>query len=480
MHQSKTVRLLSLLSRQELDKFLAYTKSPYFNTNQHLIHLLEYLIPLAPDFDKSVISYQNAFIAVFKRLPQGEEEKSAIPKLASKLLRLAEGFIEQEQLATMPFFSAYFRKRWFRKNSQSDWEEDVLRQMKVLNTQNGIHDKYRSLCTYFIEYEEAQTTVFKELILEKLDLSRLNASIDAYYLHEKLETLCHIANHSLIANQKYEVPETEQVLQLLALRMEKLSPVTQLWQKALALLQDPGATAKYLDLKNSLENYGRLLSPPDHHVLFQYLLNTARFVFTDSAEYIREMMHLYKHQIQTGAILFNGYIIPDTFFNVIAVAIGLREREWAHHFFRQYKDKLDPRNHKSEGIRHFSESMLLFELEQYEQALERLNNTVFKDIQIKLAERRLRIKIYLELNYEELLLDQLNTFRKFLSVNKSIIPQHHELGNKTFINAVSLLSKMEHRSDRHHAKLEELVASSPILPEKKWISRKIEQLDQRN
>lgn len=478
MHQSKTIRLLSILSRQELDKFLSYTKSPYFNTNQHLVHLLEYLIPLAPGFDKSVISYQNAFIAVFKRLPQGSEEKSTIRKLASKLLRLAEGFIEQEQLAAMPFFSAYFRKRWFRENSQSDWEEEVLRQMKVLNTQNKIHDKYRSLCTYFIEYEETQTTVSKELILEKLDLSRLNTSIDAYYLHEKLETLCHIANHSLIANQKYEVPEAEQVLQLLALRLEKLSPVTQLWQKALALLQDPGVQARYMDLKNSLERHGRLLSPTDHHTIFHYLLNTARFVFPASAEYIREMMQLYKYQIQTGSILFNGHIIPDTFYNVIAVATGLQELEWAKDFFQQFNNKLDPRNHKSEGIRQFSESMLLFELGQYEQALDKLNSTVFKDIQFKLSERRLRIKIYLELNYEELLLDQLNTFRKFLSVNKSIIPHHHELGNKTFINAVSLLFKMERSGDRYHAKLEDLVANSPILPEKKWISLKSEQFRQ--
>lgn len=122
--------------------------------------------------------------------------------------------------------------------------------------------------------------------------------------------------------------------------------------------------------------------------------------------------------------------------------------------------------------------MLLFELGQYEQALEKLNNTVFKDIQFKLSERRLRIKIYLELKYEELLLDQLNTFRKFLSVNKSIIPQHHELGNKTFINAVSLLSKMGRSGDRYHTKLEDLVANSPILPEKKWISHKTGQLRQ--
>lgn len=474
MYQTKIVRLLSALSRQASDKLLIFTRSPYFNTNTNLVLLLEFLLRHPEAMQEDAISYRNAFVAVFQREPLPDEAKPVISKLASKLLRLAEMFIEQEYLKEQPFFSAYFRKKWFRKNKMSEWEEEALSEMKVLNAQYPVYNAFKAMCNYFIEQEQMQTTVYTELILEKLDLSKLNESIDAYYLHEKLEILCHIANHSLIANQKYELPEVEPLLHLLELRQQSLSPATIIWQKALLMLRAPASAGHYAALKSALDTHGQLLSEEDRFTIFQCLLNAARFVFTSSDAYIREMIGLYKQQVQNGAILFNGAILPNPFYNVISIAIGLHDTDWAADFFERFQDKLDPGNKKSPGIRCLCSAMLLFEKKQYGAALDMLNTTYFKDIQTKLAERRLRIKVYLELGYDELLEDQLNAFRKFLSVNKSIIPNHHEEGNKAFINAAGLIFKIKFDGGVAKKKLDELVKNSPIMPEKKWILEKLE------
>ena len=124
-------------------------------------------------------------------------------------------------------------------------------------------------------------------------------------------------------------------------------------------------------------------------------------------------------------------------------------------------------------------AILFFEKQQFELALEFLNNTHFRDIQGKLLERRLRLRIYLELGYDDTFLDQINSFRKFLSVNKSIVPEHHYNGNKSFIQAANLIYKAQKEGIKSLNELKRHVESSLTLPEKHWIDSYIERLHQR-
>lgn len=473
MKQNKCIRFISCFNSQELSRFEVYVASPYFNTNAHLELLLKYLVSFAPKFEHTNLSYERAYQYVFNKPSSGEDAKPPISKLTSKLLQLAMQFVEQEEFKESPIYAAHFRKKWFRRKSQSQWEQEALRDMKVIHAEYPFQDKLSSWYKYLIDFEQAKTTIHSALLLEKLDLSSLNKNLDLHYLHEKMELVCHLVNHSLITRQTYNIDAIKESLNIILQQQEEHLPAAlELWQKALQLLEEPNSRGYYIQLKQGLEDQSTVLTREDHFTLFQYLFNCARFAFPDSQGYSSELISLYKYQIKKNLILLNGHIFPETFYNIIHVFSASGELKMACLFFDEYKEKLDPGNKKSTGISQICESILLFEQAEYEQALDKLNTSFFYDILIKLLERRLRIKIYFELDYVDLLLDQLNAFRKFISVNQKIIPEHHLAGNTAFVNAVSLLVRNKYENKKELSRIATLVMESPFLQEKKWILKR--------
>lgn len=479
MKKSKLIRLLSLFSGQEMEQLLAFLKSPYFNTNLHLTLLLQYLKPFYPDFQHPKLDTQRAYLFVFKKAQPSTDAKETISKLSSKLLKLCEQFIEHQALKEHVFYGAYFRKKWYRKLHKPEWEEDALRNMQVAQSKYPLKDEYKAYCEYLIAYEQAKWTASSEMMAEKFDLSRLNESLDAFYLRAKLECLCHMTNHGLVTGQPYQMGEKPLINQLLQQRREQLNQATLIWEKALLLLQQPGSQVHYLDLKQALIEQGKFLSTAENQTIFSYLLHSARLSFPASEDYFQEMMKLYQLQILSGSLLVEGFLNPITFLNIIIVAIRLKHIDWAEHFFHQFEDKLDPGAERSAGMSMLCKAILYFEKQQYSLALEFLNNTHFRDIQGKLLERRLRLRIYLELGYDDTFLDQINSFRKFLSVNKSIVPEHHYIGNTSFIKAATLIFKAQKEGIKWLNDLRRHVESSPTMPEKHWVDSYIQRLQQR-
>jgi hypothetical protein len=473
MLNNKLIRFLMLLSDAQLEHLMVFLKSPYFNTNQHLVALMEYLLPFAPVFNHPALSYQNAYTHIFK-LPMPEPDaKVAITKLSSKLLKLGEQYLEHASLREHPFEGAYFRKKWYRKIHKPEWEEAALRDMNIAQAKYPLKDEYKAYCAYLIEYEQAKLVSTSVLVAEKFDLSKVNTALDHYYLRAKLECLCHMTNHAMVSGQYYDLKEISAVTQLLALREQQIDAATLIWNKALALLNQPDSKSCYLALKTAQKEHAPYLSIPENQTIFIYLSHSARKAFSDQEEYLRELMHLHIAQMEAGCLLTDGYIYPINFLNIIYVAIQQKEIAWANAFFQEFEPRLDPSSDKSPDIRLFCQSILYFENGEYEAALNALNGAYFKDIQLKLSERRLRLKIYLELGYIETFLDQINTFRKFLSVNKNIISDHHMEGSKAFIQAAYSIYKAEQERDKSLKMLQKMMAESPVLPERSWIEHKI-------
>ncbi len=476
MQKSKLIRLLSLFSELEMLRLSAFLKSPYFNTNQHLTLMLEYLQPFHPNFQHPGLNIQQAYQFIFKRAQASADSKETIAKISSKLLKLTEQFIEHQELKEHTFYAAYFRKKWYRKRHKPEWEEDALRNMQVAQSKYPLKDEYKAHCEYLIEYERAKWIASSDMVAEKFDLSKLNETLDAYYLRAKLECLCHMTNHTLVAGQPYVMEEKTLANQLLEIHRERLSPATLIWEKAWLLLQQPSSRPQYLALKQSLLEQGKFLSIPENQTIFSYLSHSARLTFVQSKDYFEELMDLYQWRINMGCLLIDGYVSPHTFFNIITVAVRLHKIDWANNFFQQFEMKLDPGAEKSPDMRMLCNSILHFEKHQYSTALDLLNNAHFKDIQSKLLERRLRLRIYLELGYEDIFVDHTNTFRKFLSVNKSIIPEHHYTGNKSFIQAASLIFKAQKDPKKSMRALAQFVETNPTLPEKHWIDSHLQNL----
>ena len=479
MQQNKLLRLLSVFSTEDLHRFRAFIESPFFNTNSNVSALYRYIFAFAPIFDDSRLSVDVAYAAIFPNELERIDKKAVIIKLSSKLLALAEQYLEHEVLKQEKFIGATFRKRWFRLHGQSDWEAIALGDMEYANRTRPFQDENYAQNRYLIEYERAKWESSAHSIAEKLDLSPLNFTLDEYYLRAKLECLCHIANHGLVSNRQYETPEMELVIGLVAIREHSLMPVTSLWFRALKLLQTPNDKLLFADLKTALQAQERLLSTVEKQTFFVFLTNTARQTFPAPNDYFAELFALYQFQLETGSLLTNGVIAPEAFFNVLSVALRQKENDWAFQFVNQYDNRLDPSSDKKEDMLALCKSMVAIALGQHTNALGYLNMTHFKDVQSKMAERRMRLKIYLELGYEDLFLDQTKSFRKFLSVNKDLVPPHHAEGNLNFITAILSFFRLKTGQVAQFETLQKILAKTAVLPEKNWLEEKLHEFADR-
>jgi hypothetical protein len=471
--QSKLVRLLAIFSTEELQRFKVFIASPYFNTNKNVIALFTYLYPYAPNFSEVSLTAENAYEFVFREKLARAHKKEVIIKLASKLLALAERFLEHQTLQQEPFTGALFRKRWFRMQGQTEWEAAALEDMEMASNALPFHDETYSQSLYLIEYERAKWELATHLIAEKLDLRKLNTSLDDYYLRAKLECLCHITNHFLVSNKAYNTPEIDLINGLIDIRDQALQPITHLWLTALQLLRQPTNSNCFHALKNALQTHQHLLPSLEKQTFFVFLANTARLSFAQPDAYFAELFALYQLQLTTGALLTNDVMAPEAFFNVLSVALRQKEHQWAFEFVQQYSNSIDPSSDKRDDMLSLCHSMVAVAQQRFDAALVLLNTTHFKDVQSKLVERRLRLKIYLEMGYDDLFLDQTNSFRKFLSVNKTLVPPHHADGNRNFIQAILLLFRIKSGHVDQWDGLNTFIDTTPLLPEKNWLEEKL-------
>lgn len=471
MQKSKLTRLLSLFSQKEMEQMLLFSKSPYFNTNRQLASLLQFLAAYAPDFEGAEVAPEKAYAFVYGKTTTPAEAKSVITKLASKLLKLCEQFIEHQVLKSERFYGAYFRKKWHQKPQNLAWEEETLRDMNVALATYPLRDAYKAHGDYLLEYEWAKWNINAGNALEHLDLNKMNRALDVYYLRAKLECLCHLNNHKLVSAHIYDMDEYSAVQSLLALRRDKMDDAYLIWEKALLLLQEPQSETRYQALKQSQKAHGAYLSPGENRTIFLYLAHSSRLVYKEAQVYFSALMDLYKMQIKSGCLLVEGVLPPITFYNIITVAISLQNLDWAGDFYKTYASKLDPHADNSSSIRYLCNSMLHFENQQFTTALEMLNQAHFRDVQGKLTERRFRLQIYLELGYNETFSDQVNSFRKFLYVNKAIIPPHHYDSNIAFIQATLSLFKVKHSGRKWLGELLGHLERNPNLPGKKWLEK---------
>lgn len=476
MKQSKLIKLLKSIPSKDLNRLQTFVRSPYFNTNDNLMELLDYLLLFAPKFQSDSLTIHGAYIYIFKDNKSiDSDETSVITKLNSKLLSLILRFMENEAFGQSPIDRLFFRYKWVSKYGLLDVKASILNDLRECFEKLEYKDLEYAYNTYRLEAAQAQHVVFKQLVTDKLRLDKLNQSLDEYYLQAKYEILCHLANHAILSRQEYKLDEIKGISIIYDARKSKLNNLTNIWKKSFQMLTEPSTKSHYVELREYFLDVRETISPTDCRVVFHFLSNCSRYAFTDTALYNKEMFSLYSLQISSNVLRFNGTIQPETLYNVISIAIVNREYKWAEVFYEEYKKWVNLSNDKAEDMIALCSAMLAFETGAYNSALECINQTKFRDIQCKLTEKRIRLKLYAELSMNSLLEDHINAFRKFLTINLQHIAPHHLEGCRNFINLASALIDIQYKSKKDKEILSKKIKETPILPERNWLDKKLTQ-----
>lgn len=464
MKDRKIIKVLTQFNLKERKLFLKYVSSPYYNTNQKITDLLTYVYQFSPDFDDNKLTIQNAFNQLFEKEPFNER---IITRLISKLFKLVEDFITALKSEDDSFNRQIYLLEYYFDRQLTPFFETTQKKLENKNEETLIHDDIYFQNQYLLEFHSIGLQAREDRRNHPIKFDKILLALDAQYWIRKLSLLCTKVNHqTIVIDKDFDNSDTEYVLNYLDNHELQKIPAIRVWYSALVLLNEPKVKDNYLNFKQTLS---------EHHTNFQsyliqnfytILINSVTNYYPRGKERLEEFYSLFSEQIERGYIYTNGYILPHVLKNVMTVSLRLKKYEWAEAFLESNRDKI-----YSKEVYFWNLSALLYEKGDYERALDLLMETKYDDIFYLLSTKRLLIKIYYRLGYEELLLSFINTFRVFISRKKLQADKKEE--NQQFLNFSLKLIKLLPNEKKEIRNLLQKLEETPHVAEKNWLIEEV-------
>jgi hypothetical protein len=496
MYDSKLVKILTVLSLAERNAFADFVASPFYNKSALLVQLCTYY--LGANLDKNDESTEkqaktlendtntkydlnenDAFAFVY---PDKTFDKATLQRLSSRLTKLLEEYIVQVQRTPDAWKHSFALLQFYNERGLNHSFENHL---KAVQKEQDILP-YRDSRFFFKQYRLAvEISNFESYKQDDytgdVHFQASNDALDEYYICTKIEQLCLMLNRARATRYPYDYTMLKHFLTNLDNSKYIKNPSIQLWYGGLQLLHEPSA-AHHKNLQNLLQKHPNLLPKHEARHLYTYLENTAREVYeNDRLAFLNTLFELYETQLSAKTIYTQeGYLHPQTFYNIFVVAIALEKTAWANDFLNEDKTKIIVEYATNDTVAELCSAILALEHRAYDTALSILNNTHFENIYFKMTERRLRLKLYFETQEWSVFESLTNSFRKFLTDSKLKLPETQLQPQRDFVTAIVLLYKIQERISLKQAlvvqnqispvqTLTELIAAQPLLPEKKWV-----------
>jgi hypothetical protein len=478
VQDTKLIRLLSSLTLKELADFSDFVASPYFNKSPQLCLLADYYIGV----DWSATAEPNGYAfaeedAFAVACPDKSYDRSALQRLNSRLTKLLEEFVIVQQRTSDDWHQSFALLQFYNQRNLNTLFENHLKTVQKEQAAHAYRDSRFFFKQYILEVEISNFESYKnEDGTGDVNFQTSNNALDTFYICSKIEQLCLMLNRARATRFSYDYTMLKRFLTDLEGSEYAKNDSISLWYSGLKLLNEPNAT-HHKALKTQLKKHPDLLPKQETRHLYTYLENAAREVYgTDRILYLQTLFELYESQL-TFEIIYTkeGFLPPQTFYNIFVVAMALKKEDWANDFLTQNRYKIIQEYENHDTVYDLCQAILLFEQQQYDAAIDTLNETHFESIYFKMNERRLRLKLYFETQEWSLFESLINSFRKFLTDSKNKLPETQLQPQRDFVTAIVTLYKMQDRLQNAQSyalslkTMDEILTQQPLLPEKKWV-----------
>lgn len=489
MHNSRLLTYLTSLTKSELKSFHLFLQSPYFNQNQNLVELFQYLQKYHPKFSPRKVEKQRVFETVFPEKAYNEGKMNILMSAMNKCL---ETFFSIENCKNSAFEMKKNKVIFLKNKSLTNAFSRHLRNLKTELTKQEKEGKDRLFEQMVIAkenafYSSAQDN--RKTISKKIDTFRYN--LDLFYLKERLRLTC-------LDNNAQEIFGTEIDASLQNALIEEFSdeinqnPVLIFYKQFLTLENDQNLKLLAKMGSDFLESFDKFL-PLEQKTLMVILLNKIFQTFDPSRSALFSLaMQLYDRGLTERLFEENGYLPEVTFINIATIAIVTNQLEWGENFINQYSRRLPEKLQKDAqylafGMLDFKKSQLAKRNKQNKEVKTLLKTSIKNLEQLDPNKPLYAVKVrslLLRVYYEDFTdLDKLENHiaafeikmkRAKLKLNKVKIQAYRKL-----IHVVRRLTAL--RSDIEITKksindLIEYVEKHENIAQKDWLKEKIDEI----
>lgn len=497
MQNTKVIQLFKGIKAEELREFTQFLKSPFYNRNQRVIALYEYLKKYKNDLEGDKLNKEYAFKRLFSK--KGEYEDWKMRELMSDLSKLIEEYFmvkeaKQNHLERQMLLIRSFEKRqvddyFFRYAYRLDDEIDglELRNMEHYLAQLQLQSRL---------YYHPATSKLKNKGSREL-LSGIVYNTDMVYSLAKLRYGYEITAWEQVRGEQLEGFIPDRVLEKLPQKVVNTNTLLRIYQISTRFyklhnsiktsttkeqfLEDESAPQKLLDMyyemKELVINNIHKLSGKDEALdLITLLINSATLTVADNKEYFS----LYKIGVANKVFTTYGRFPQSHFTNIVRVGYSIGEYDWTRDFINEYYTYLPDEDDKKENIVRLYEAYLSFFKKEYDQVEYLLYTLEFEDVSYGLRHYTLLISSLYELQRE--LHDSCESFKQYTYRKHKANFISTDIRNRcnNFIKIVLYMANIQGQFRPDIAKLEEELDKMPNIAMKIWLNEKIADLRNKN
>ncbi len=460
MKNSKLIELLKTFDANEWRQFEDFVASPYFNSNENLVELCNFLTRYAPDFTSKGLTKEKAHEALFPGTPFDARQMGY---LMNYMIQLAEEFIAIQ----------YYRQQALQMNANVLAEYSRRELEKHYNflyrkTVDELEAAKPDVARYQMRYQLAEVASqhFIRQRVRSFDPTLQNAvnALDELYFLQKLKYSIEMLNRQAIISTNYELAFIDEVQNYLS-ALGELPPLIGIYLHIyLSLANDSGED--FRKLIQLIEAHSEHIERAEKRGIYLYAINfCARKIRQGKDEYVSIVLNLYLRGIRDKSLFEEEYLSHWTYTNVVKLFLRQKEFEEAETFIKTYSDNLSPQSR--EDALHFNLAELYYQKEEYGEVLSHLSQLNFSDLFYHMGSRTVLIKTYYESDEIESLLSLLASFSNFLRRNKKIAPGL----KKTYLNFCNLLFNALKNNPKKRERIREEIQNTQPLAERSWLMK---------
>lgn len=473
MINSKLLDLLKTFSSRDFRRFDSFLRSPYFNTDEDLVRLHDYIRKQAPRFSEKKMSR----IHVWKQLFAGKKfDDKAFSYLMNHLLGLGEQFLGMEQYHADPprpevDILAALENRRLDKHYRSTFKRiDQALDRQPFRTER-FHQLQFEVAGNAIRFQSRrQARTYDRHLVEAV------GHLDHYYLTARLRLTCELVNRQSILAEPYDSGQVDALLlynNAMIRENPGQVPAVALYHQLLLLLTQPEDGQHFRRLKGLMEEFLHLVTEDERPELYSYAQNYCiRRIRQGHSHYLDELFDLYRTGLETGYLLEDGVLSAWKYKNIASVGLRVKAFDWVEGFINDYLPLL-PEEFRDTAYA-YNKAFLNYSRGNLQQALRLLLQVEFNDVFFSLDTRKMMLMIYYEQDAEEPMLSLIASFRTYLRRNKLI----SENNRKSYNNFLNLLNAIYKAADpmalgSREALQAEIRGTQPLV-EESWLLRMAE------
>jgi hypothetical protein len=500
MIKRKVTIVLQSFTSDELNKLQSFLKSPYFNRNENLLFLLQYIInAIEKKWTKDPKKF-NDDIALKKAFKGILQPANTINQSCSNLLRLTESFIYHEGLG-------YLSHEEFKKDSsirkdielnkfyinrcktndemirivQNDFDKGELYFENVFNDfdfRNSDYFYYRFLLSY------KRTTFLNSQSNSKgIEIGNTLNNFIIYFILTSLRLMCLSITRNILFNENHVFYFYNNVIELAQKEPYSNIYAVKLWSNTLHLYENP-TVENYYKVKSLVnEENAKELQSEEIYTILTILNNQCITIISDKDLY-NEMFELCELMVKNNVMIAQGFIPEMKIRNCITIALHLGKTKWAEQFLEKFKDSIH--SQFKDDVYYFLKAKIAFAQKKFNITYDLINEKIkdFPNILIKI-EVIYVLPILIAFEEKDEMIDTfLDRFNSFLSYNQENLNERHKNGYLVFKNklkqikhystAINLSSS--EKNDVLNLKKEITGIHNQEIAEKDWLLVKMEEL----